>query len=204
VGDQPRSGEAPDRHTDREHRAGQGGSGRVEHAEHGSVRGNIVATAGDTFAGSTIQPIVLTVPVGAGELRAGRSIATSSATTLATDAGSWRQIGRTGLPMIWPIFRDKTTDAAATPTRHTRPTTRRTTAQPSPSWSPRVARRRGTTDRPDARATHVVDRIVPDLLAYVVGSPARPASTGCAASYVGIATVAAADAAVAMSDTDRR
>jgi uncharacterized protein DUF4331 len=129
-------------------------------------------TAKDTFAGSTVRSIVLTVPVGAGVWRHGRHVATWSAVKLATDAGGWRQVGRTGLPMIWPLFRDKDSEAAS----HANETHPRDDAA---SYGDAIAglvasvvRRRGTAELPEAYAASLLGRIVPDLLGYVVGTPA--------------------------------
>ena len=132
----------------------------------------VSGVAADTFTGSTVRSIVLTVPVGASDLAEGRRIATWATAKLATDAGGWRQVGRTGLPMIWPIFRDANSEAAS----HSNET------QPSDDLSnygaviaeavASVVRRRGTSERPEVYADTVVDRIVPDLLRYVVGTPA--------------------------------
>jgi hypothetical protein len=144
----------------------------VQLGEESDLTRWVPGVAADTFTGSTVRSIVLTVPVGSGELAEGRRIATWAAAQLATDAGGWRQVGRTGLPMIWPIFRDAAGDAAS----HANET------QPADDVSSyggmiteavaSVVRRRGTSERPEAYAETVVDRIVPDLLHYVVGTPA--------------------------------
>jgi len=129
-------------------------------------------TAKDTFAGSTVRSIVLTVPVGTGVWRRGRHVATWSAAKLATDAGGWRQVGRTGLPMIWPLFRDKDSEASS----HANETHPRDDAanygEAISGLVASVVRRRGTAERPEAYAASLLDRIVPDLLGYVVGTPA--------------------------------
>jgi hypothetical protein len=132
----------------------------------------VSGTAQDTFTGSTVCSIVLTVPIGAGEWRDGRQVATWCTSKLATDAGGWRQVGRTGLPMIWPIFRDADSSSAS----HANETHPRDDAANYGAaigdLIASVVRRRGTSDRPEVYAATVVDRIVPDLLPYVVGSPA--------------------------------
>jgi len=129
-------------------------------------------TASDSFAGATVATLVLTVPLGAGELRAGRRIATWCATKLATDAGGWRQVGRTGLPMIWPIFRDADSDTASH-ANETHP------ADDEENYRAAIAgliasvvRRRGTSDRPEVYADRVAGLLIPDMLRYQVGSPA--------------------------------
>ncbi|GAA4261010.1 DUF4331 family protein [Dactylosporangium darangshiense] len=133
----------------------------------------VAGVAQDTFAGSTVRSIVLTLPVGGSTLYRGRHIATWSTTKLATDAGGWRQVGRAGLPMIWPIFRDADGDAAshANETHPADDAANYATAIGDLVAS--VVRRRGTADRPEVHAAGLVERIVPDLLGYVVGSPAQ-------------------------------
>lgn len=144
----------------------------VQHGADADLTRWVAGAAKDTFTGSTVQSIVLTVPVGTGEWRAGRPIATWSTAKLATDAGGWRQVGRTGLPMIWPIFRD----AGGEPASHANETHPRDDAANYGSaigdLIASVVRRRGTSERSEAYAADVVARIVPDLLGYVVGAPA--------------------------------
>ncbi len=128
--------------------------------------------AEDSFVGSTVRSIVLTVPVGDDGLTTGRQISTWATTRLAIDAGAWRQVGRSGLPLICEIFRPLDSDDVG---RHqqTHP------ADDPETYGPEVAdlvastvERLGTSDRPGAYADSVMERIVPDVLRYVVGSPA--------------------------------
>jgi hypothetical protein len=144
----------------------------VQHGQDLDLTRWVAGIAQDTFTGSTVYSIVLTVPVGAGEWRHGRHVATWSTAKLATDAGGWRQVGRTGLPMIWPIFRDAGSDTASH-ANETHPGD--DVAGYGPAIGDAIAsvvRRRGTSDRPEVYAATVVDRIVPDLLGYVVGTAA--------------------------------
>lgn len=144
----------------------------VIHGDDADLTRWVRGTARDSFAGATVATLVLTVPIGAGQLRAGRPIATWCATKLATDSGGWRQVGRTGLPMIWPIFRDAGSDAASH-ANETHP------ADDGANYRAAIAgliasvvRRRGTSDRPEVYADRVADLLVPDMLGYQVGSPA--------------------------------
>jgi hypothetical protein len=128
--------------------------------------------AEDSFLGSTVLSIVFTVPLGVDGLTTGRHLCTWATTRLATDAGGWRQIGRTGLPMIWPIFRPADSEESSRP-NETHP------ADDPASYGPGIAdlvsstvERLGTSDRASAYADSVVERIVADTLRYVVGSPA--------------------------------
>ena len=60
--------------------------------------------AQNSFAGTTVDSIVLEVSQQHPQLRPGARIGVWCATKLATDAGGWRQINRAGHPMMWPIF----------------------------------------------------------------------------------------------------
>lgn len=132
--------------------------------------GRIIAK--DSFAGSTVQSIVLGVPLGTDGFSTGRQIATWATTKLATDEGGWRQVSRAGLPMIWPIFRPAGSEESS------RPNESHPVDDPA-VYGPAIAELvsstvdlLGTSDRPDAYADSVVERIVPNLLHYIVGSPA--------------------------------
>jgi hypothetical protein len=93
-------------------------------------------------------------------------------TKLATDAGGWRQINRAGHPMMWPIFWP--TDAEFTDRQNTR--------HPSEDFSAlakeigdriaAVVAAGGNSEDPQGYATAVVQRLFPDVLPYVVGTPA--------------------------------
>ncbi|EXG82054.1 DUF4331 family protein [Cryptosporangium arvum] len=64
----------------------------------------------NTFAGATVQSIVLRVPHRDRALFAERDIRVWSTTRLATDAGGWRQIGRAGLPTRPEAYADRVVD----------------------------------------------------------------------------------------------
>ena len=66
--------------------------------------------ARNTFAGTSVNSIVLEVPHPHPQLRPGARIGVWCATKLATDAGGWRQINRAGHPRMWPIFWPDDTD----------------------------------------------------------------------------------------------
>ncbi|MEP9364133.1 DUF4331 family protein [Nocardioides sp. CN2-186] len=129
-------------------------------------------TAEDSFVGSRVQSIVLTVPVGSDGLTTGRQIGAWATTKVATDVRGWRQVGRSGLPLICEIFRPLDSEDAA-PHQRSHP------ADDAVTYGPEVAdlvastvERLGTSDRPGAYADSVMERIIPDVLRYVVGSPA--------------------------------
>src|SRR5512142_1766510 len=60
--------------------------------------------ARNSFAGTTVETIVLEVSHAHPRLRPGTRIGVWATTKLATDAGGWRQVNRAGHPMMWPIF----------------------------------------------------------------------------------------------------
>jgi Domain of unknown function (DUF4331) len=66
--------------------------------------------AKNSFAGSTVDSIVLEIPYTHPQLRPGTRTGVWAVTKLATDAGGWRQINRAGHPMMWPIFWPTDTD----------------------------------------------------------------------------------------------
>ena len=85
--------------------------------------------AKNSFAGTTVESIVLEVSRQHPQLRPGARIGVWCATKLATDAGGRRQINRAGHPMMWPIFWPDDTDFSdPSDTRHPW-----ATAIPSPS-----------------------------------------------------------------------
>ena len=66
--------------------------------------------AQNSFAGTTVDSIVLEVSHSHPQLRPGTRTGVWCTTKLATDAGGWRQINRAGHPMMWPIFWPGDTD----------------------------------------------------------------------------------------------
>ena len=66
--------------------------------------------AQNSFAGTSVESIVLEVPHTHPQLRPDARTGVWCATKLATDAGGWRQINRAGHPMMWPIFWPGDTD----------------------------------------------------------------------------------------------
>ena len=129
-------------------------------------------TAVNSFAGTTVDTIVLEVPHTHPVLRPGARIGVWTATKLATDAGGWRQINRAGHPMMWPIF-------WATDTEFTDPANTRHPSQDVAAAHEGIAgkvaalvRATGTSADPEGYGRAVADRLFPDVLPYVVGTPA--------------------------------
>ena len=128
--------------------------------------------AQNSFADTTVESIVLEVSNQHPKLRPGARVGVWCATKLATDAGGWRQINRAGHPMMWPIFwpDDIKFDNPAN-TRH-----------PSEDFDAvgkyigdqvaAVVAASGTSEDPESYGETVAQRLFPDVLPYVVGTPA--------------------------------
>jgi hypothetical protein len=128
--------------------------------------------AQNTFAGTSVNSIVLEVPHTHPQLRPGARIGVWCATKLATDAGGWRQINRAGHPMMWPIFWPDDTDFS-------NPANTRHPAGDFDADGTYLADRvaavvaaSGTSGDPQAYGRAVARTLFPDVLPYVVGTPA--------------------------------
>jgi hypothetical protein len=128
--------------------------------------------AKNSFAGTKVESIVLEVSHQDPQLKPGAHIGVWCATKLATDAGGWRQINRGGHPMMWPIFwPDDTHFTNPANTRH-----------PSKDFDAEgkhiaehiaaVVAASGTSDDPEGYGQTVARELFPDVLPYVVGTPA--------------------------------
>jgi hypothetical protein len=128
--------------------------------------------AQNSFAGTTVESIVLEVSHQHPQLRPDARVGVWCATKLATDAGGWRQINRFGHPMMWPIFWPDDTDFAhPANTRH-----------PSADFDDdgkyigdlvaAVVAASGTSDDAQGYGQTVARNLFPDVLSYAVGTPA--------------------------------
>lgn len=128
--------------------------------------------AQNSFAGTTVQSIVLEVAHDHPQLSPGARVGVWCATKLATDAGGWRQINRAGHPMMWPIFwpgdiefsnpantRHPSQDVAAD-------------AEHIAGHVAAVVGATGSSEDPNAYAASVAGELFPDVLHYVIGTPA--------------------------------
>ena len=126
----------------------------------------------NSFASTTVESIVLEVSHQHPQLRPGAHIGVWCATKLATDSGGWRQINRAGHPMMWPIFwPDDTQFTNPANTRH-----------PSEDFDAdgkyigdliaAAIAASGTSDDPQGYGQTVARELFPDVLPYVVGTPA--------------------------------
>jgi len=128
--------------------------------------------ARNSFAGTLVYSIVLEVSHAHPQLRPGARTGVWAATKLATDAGGWRQINRAGHPMMWPIFWPNDTD-------FTNPANTRHPAEDVAAAAKylgeqvaAVVAASGTSDDPQGYGRAVAGDLFPDVLPYVVGTPA--------------------------------
>ena len=121
---------------------------------------------------TSVESIVLEVPHDHPQLRPGARTGVWCATKLATDAGGWRQINRAGHPMMWPIFwpDDVKFDNPAN-TRHPSQDAEADGGYIAELIAA-VVEASGTSDDPRGYGEAVARVLFPDVLPYVVGTPA--------------------------------
>ena len=130
------------------------------------------AQAQNSFAGTTVESIVLEVAHTHPLLRPGTRAGVWAATKLATDAGGWRQINRAGHPMMWPIFWPNDTDFTdPANTRHPAEDVK-AAGNYLAGQVAAVAAASGTAADPGGYGQAVAAELYPDVLSYVVGTPA--------------------------------
>ncbi|MEW1772191.1 DUF4331 family protein [Streptomyces sp. NPDC086777] len=128
--------------------------------------------AQNSFTDTTVESIVLEVSHDHPQLRPGARTGVWCTTKLATDAGGWRQINRGGHPMMWPIFWPGDTD-------FTNPANTRHPSEDLDATGELIAGQvaavvaaTGTCADPDGYGKTVARQLFPDVLPYVVGTPA--------------------------------
>ncbi len=115
---------------------------------------------------------MLEIPHADPRLRPGARTGVWAATKLATDAGGWRQINRAGHPMMWPIFWPADTDFSnPANTRHPSEDVSAAAKYIGEQMAAVVAAS-GTSGDPQAYGQAVAGELFPDVLPYVVGTPA--------------------------------
>jgi hypothetical protein len=128
--------------------------------------------AANSFAGTLVDSIVLEVSHAHPVLRPGARTGVWCATKLATDAGGWRQINRAGHPMMWPIFWPDDTDFTnPANTRHPSEDVAAAATYIGEQVAAVVAAS-GTSDDPQGYGQAVAAGLFPDVLPYVIGTPA--------------------------------
>ena len=130
--------------------------------------------AKNLFAGHTIYSIVLEVPDQdlLADAEDNRRIGVWAVSTLATDAGGWRSINRVGLPMLPPLFTQYNEDLGD----------RLNAGRPSGDFKTYgeavikavsgAVTANGTAEDPKDYAEKVAHQIFPNMLPYIVGTPA--------------------------------
>ena len=130
------------------------------------------AAAQNSFAGTTVDSIVLEVAHADPVLAPGTRTGVWAATKLATDAGGWRQVNRAGHPMMWPIFWPNDTDFTnPANTRHPSEDVAAAANYLGEQVAAVVAAS-GTAADPQGYGQAVAARLFPDVLPYVIGTPA--------------------------------
>jgi hypothetical protein len=147
-------------------------NGAVKNGTAADLSGWRPENAQNSFADTTVDSIVLEVSHQYPQLQPGAHIGVWCATKLATDAGGWRQINRAGHPMMWPIFWPDDTDFSD-PSN---------TLHPSEEFNAigryigeqvaAVVSASATSDDPQGYGQTVARELFPDVLYYVVGTPA--------------------------------
>ncbi|MFJ4467720.1 DUF4331 family protein [Streptomyces sp. NPDC089424] len=128
--------------------------------------------ARNSFAGTTVETIVLEVSHEHAQLRPGARAGVWCATKLATDSGGWRQINRAGHPMMWPIFWPDDTDFS-------HPANTRHPSEDAAADGRLIAEQvaavvaaTGTSADPSGYGRTVARQLLPDVLPYEIGTPA--------------------------------
>jgi Domain of unknown function (DUF4331) len=128
--------------------------------------------AANSFAGTIVDSIVLEVSYQHPQMRPGARTGVWCATKLATDAGGWRQINRAGHPMMWPIFWPNDTQFTdPSNTRHPSEDVKAAARYISEQVAAVVAAS-GTSGDPEGYGQAVAADLFPDVLPYVIGTPA--------------------------------
>jgi len=128
--------------------------------------------AKNSFADTTVESIVLEISHEHPRMNPGTNIGVWCRTMLATDAGGWRQINRAGNPMMWPILWPDDVDFTnPANTRHPSADVNQDGKYIADQIAAVVAAA-GTSANPDGYGATVAHRLLPDVLPYVIGSPA--------------------------------
>ena len=128
--------------------------------------------ARNSFAGTTVESIVLEISHQHPQLHRGTRAGVWCATKLATDAGGWRQINRAGHPMMWPIFWPDDTDFA-NPANDRHPSADlNAEGKTIADLVAAVAAASGSTADPHGYGETVARVLFPDVMPYLIGTPA--------------------------------
>lgn len=128
--------------------------------------------AQNSFAGTTVDSIVLEVPHTFPLLAPDTCIGVWCATKLATDAGGWRQINRAGHPMMWPIFWPDDTDFSDPANARHPSADIEAAGEYAADRVAAVVAASGSAADAQGYGEAVARELFPDVLPYVVGTPA--------------------------------
>jgi hypothetical protein len=128
--------------------------------------------AQNSFADTTVESIVLEVSHEHPELHAGARIGVWCTTKLAADARGWRQVNRAGHPMMWPIFWPDDTDFSDPASQRHPSADFNAAAKHIGDLVTAAVSANGTSDDPEGYGETVAHALLPDVLHYVVGTPA--------------------------------
>jgi hypothetical protein len=128
--------------------------------------------AANSFTGTSVETIVLEVQHSHPRLSPGTRTGVWCATKLATDAGGWRQINRGGNPMMWPIFWPGDTDFSNPANKRDPSQDLEVAGEQIAGQVAAVVRATGTSADPEGYGHTVARQLFPDVLPYVVGTPA--------------------------------
>ena len=129
------------------------------------------AKAKNSFADTTVDSIVLEVSHRRADLRPNMGIEVWCASKVA-DKNGWHQINRFGRPMIWPIFWPD--DVQFTHPANSRHPSEDYDADGKEiaNWIASCVAATGSSADPDAYGQTVARELFPDVMSYVVGTPA--------------------------------
>lgn len=130
------------------------------------------AAAKNSFAGTTVEAIVIEVSHEHRLLHAGARTGVWCATKLATDSGGWRQINRFGHPMMWPIFWPDDTDFSEPANQRHPAADFNADGKHIGDLITAVVSANGTTADPASYGQTVASLLLPDVMPYLVGAPA--------------------------------
>ena len=144
----------------------------VQHGEAADWSQWCPENAQNSFAGTTVESIVLEVSHEHPQLHRGAHIGTWCRTKRPTDAGEWYQVNRFGHPMMWPIFWPDDTDFSD-PANHRHPSADfNAVGKDIAGLVAGAVSANGTSDDPEGYGDAVADALLPDVMHYVVGTPA--------------------------------
>jgi hypothetical protein len=128
--------------------------------------------ARNSFADTTVESIVLELSREHPQLHPGARTGVWCRTMLATDAGGWQQVNRAGHPMMWPIFWPGDTDFSDPANQRHPSADRSAIGKHIADLIAAAVSANGTSDDPEGYGETVADALLPDVLPYVVGTPA--------------------------------